>query len=280
MPVYHAGDGRDARPPVAPDPRHVVLSRLDEYGEWLDPHGHPSLVRLLTANGGLGPYELSLSVIRGTRPSDSAYRAHLWWGDPVNRAHLLNALLRRGDRSVVEVEREADLRPGKTYAYLKSFGVAFRARPRRHVMAMDLDGDLHEAEVRGLDPQRPGTATLKLWGYPSECIGRWSVSNGCYRLLAPITEPFGVLTVDAASRVLRVHPADLARSLWRIGVPTNGSVYVAHMERLYPSGWWREDARRALAEHYEDDARRLARLIDAERLDTLGEVTHAALAVG
>lgn len=240
-----------------PPARRLTLADIDQYGEWLNPRQHPDIVSILTSGEGIGGYDMSLSVLRGARPSANAYDAHLWWADPRNRAHLINALVRRGHRSIVEFEREADIRPSKTYSYLKSFRVRFRARPRRHVTAMDVNGDLHEATVLRVDPDHPATATLRLWGYPGEHAGVWSVANAAYRLRAPITAEFGILPVDVAARVLGVHPADLARVLWRIGAPSNGTVYLDHLTRVFPDPRWREDAHRALAQHYEMDSQRL-----------------------
>lgn len=236
-------------------PRRVDLHDIDQYGEWLNPEQHPDIVAILTA--GLGTYDTSLSVLRGARPSANAYEAHLWWANPENRAHLLNALVQRGHRSIVEFEREADIRPSKTYSYLKSFNIRFRARPRRHVTAMDLNGDLHEASVIRVNPERGGEATLKLWGYPGEWTGEWSIANACYRLNETVDAEFGVLPVSVAADVLGVYSADLARILWRIGIASNGTVYLAHLARAFPDQAWREDAHRALERHYEADAQRL-----------------------
>lgn len=243
----------------------VTLSSIDQYGEWLNPTQHPDIVNALTTDGGLGGYDMSISVLRGARPSSDAYTAHLWWADPHNRAHLINALVQRGHRSIVEFEREADIRPSKTYSYLKSFRIRFRARPRRHVTAMDLHGDLHEASVVTVDPHHAATATLKLWGYPGEYTGTWSVANAAYRLHEPVTGEFGVLPVNVAAAVLGINPADLARVLWRIGIPSNGTVYLEHLTRIWPDPTWREDAHRALANHYDVDAQRLLDTLDDPR---------------
>jgi hypothetical protein len=240
----------------------VSLSSIDQYGEWLNPTQHPDIVDALTRDNGIGSYDMSISVLRGTRPSSDAYTAHVWWADPTNRAHLINALVQRGHRSIVDFERDADIRPSKTYSYLKSFRIRFRARPRRHVTAMDLHGDLHEANVVRVDPDHAATATLKLWGYPGEYTGTWSVANAAYRLHEPVVGEFGVLPVHTAAEVLGIHAPDLARVLWRIGIPSNGTVYLEHLTRIFPDPSWREDAHRALANHYEADAQRLLDTLD------------------
>jgi len=244
-------------------PPAVDLSRIDPYGEWQNAPSHPTIARLLTEP--LGVYADSIAVLRGTRPSDNAHEAHVWWANPENRAHLLNALLRRGDRTLAEVERDADLRPGKVYAYLKSFEISFRARPRKHVLAMDQHGDLHEAHVTRIDAKEPTLANLRLHAYPDVVRGRWSASNACFRLIEPLDQPFGMLPIPIAARVVHVHVVDLAKALARAGCGGTGNVYIAHLARLFPDPWWIEDAHRAYARHLEDDTRQLAHVIDAER---------------
>lgn len=243
-------------------PPAADLTHVDPYGEWQNAPAHPAITRALADTGG---YADSIALLRGTRPSDSAHEAHVWWANPLHRAHLLNALLRRGDRTIAEVERDADLRPGKVYAYLKSFEITFRARPRKHVLAMDEHGDLHEAEVKHVEPDDVTLATLRVVGHPDPVQGRWSPASICFRLLTPLAQPLGALPLPVAARVVHVHTTDLARALHRAGVGGAGHVYLAHLARLFPDPWWHEDAHRAYARQLDEDARNLARVIDAER---------------
>lgn len=147
--------------------------------------------------------------------------AQLFWQLPVSKAHLLNALFRRGSRTITEVEVDPNngmcIPSGKIYAYLKNVGVEFQARPRLSVVVRALDAELYHAKVVREDPQDPRRALLLIDRTPIPLWGRWSVSDWCYRLTEPV--PLAGYTKAAlAARVMGLPPHLAAKVPERSGV--------------------------------------------------------------
>lgn len=210
---------------------------LDAYGEFRNPEQHPQITALL-ASGALGDYHDSQSYIRGERPTAGHHvEASHFWRAPLSRAHLINALLRRGGRSVVEVERDLLLSPGSIYKYFSVWRIMFAARPQRHVGVMDYDGGgelIYEGEVVEHLPQ-PGHARLRVLGFPGRVVGVWSAANHCYRLLESLPQPQGMLPLARAAHYLGVSVDHLRQALRWAGCAQNGQVYLADLVRMCES---------------------------------------------
>lgn len=225
------------------DPAVVLgLADADPFGEWLDPHAHPELARLVALgvprdDGGyepLGGYDASVSLMRSIRPSTAGVDNPDFWSAPLHRAHLLNAVLRRGRRSLGAVGKQLDIAENKVHSYLKRFGIRFVAHPRKHVSVLDWDGLLYNADVVSVDRERRGYARLRVWEFPDLVEGRWSPANQAYRALRPLSRPMGIIPLEEAERLLGVHRRTLSRALTLAGERCNERVYLAHLARLFP----------------------------------------------
>jgi len=162
-----------------------ALERVDPWGEWRNPQEHPEVLEVLV--GLDAPYEASVGYIRALRPREDPHEATRWWASPEARAHLLNAILRRGGRPLVAVERELDLPRWKLHYYLDQFGFRLRMRPRRGVHVIlpageGVDGEVvqHLSEV----PVRAVVETDAGW-FEAE----WSRTSWAFRALRPVPPP-------------------------------------------------------------------------------------------
>ena len=187
------------------------LKELDVFGEWKNPQALPEVMRELRIMQleGVG-VEASVGFIRANRPNRNegicaARRAQLFWGEPLSKAHLLNALFRRGLRTITELEVDPHnglgIPNGKVYAYLKNAKREFRARPRKRVVVRTLDGEVCQARVIEEDLQDHSRALLKVDRVFIPVWGRWSVSDWCYKLLEPLALA-GYTNIGVAGRVM------------------------------------------------------------------------------
>lgn len=197
-----------------------AMERIDPWGEWRNPQEHPEVLWAVVREA--CPYEAAVGYVRALRPREDPVEAARWWASPEARAHLLLAILGRGDRPLLQVERELDLPRWKLHHYLDQFGLRIRLRPRRGVQVIlpsggTVDGTLQELleEV----PVRAVVETEEGWWE-----ARWSRSSWAFRALSPAAPPkpgFGRLLqrepalalVDPAVLGLYLGPEGYAR-LW------------------------------------------------------------------
>ncbi len=210
------------------------LTELDPFGEWLNPQRFPDLMRELRVFQveGVG-FDDSVGYVRSLRPTPPVFveggdrrawkkacdavprEAQLFWENPVSKAHLLNALLRRDSRAITELETDPNnglcVPPGKIYAYLKNAGIDFLARPRQGVVVHALNGELFHAKILEEDPADARHALLKIDRVPLPQWGFWSAADWCYRLLAPVGFS-GFAKTEHAARLMGL-PTHLARKV-------------------------------------------------------------------
>jgi len=162
-----------------------VLDEIDLWGEWRNAGQFPDVVEALAA---MRPsYAESAGYFRALRP-DNPHEAALWWSSPETLAHFLNALLKREDRTIMQVEADLALPRWKIHHYLRDFGIAFRARPRHRAPAIFPDG--LEDVVRILEARPQGR---QIWARVRDeerrvWEGTWSRSSWAFRLRAPVVD--------------------------------------------------------------------------------------------
>lgn len=229
-----------------PTPR-IRYSDLDAFGEWENARSYPEEVALLESN--LGSYHDSCSRIRAKRP-DTSREGQVFWDDPLNRAHLMNALLRRENRPITRVEADLGLPEGKFYVYKEKWGLRFTPRPSKQVTVRDPRGNLYEADI---EEHLPGTrALLRVQGYPDLVRGVWSPANRAYNLYEPLDEPVGTLGTTRAAAVAGLHPVTLAQALASLGVRSNGKVYLCYLARLVDPARWLDGAYAAMIDELDE----------------------------
>jgi hypothetical protein len=151
-----------ALPPLraAPPPRLYRLQSKDPFGEWVNPHDTPEILAEIESLP--NDFDASAAFIRALRPRESG-PALQFWITPIARAHFLNAMLLRGERTIVEVNQALDLSDEKGYAYLPRWNVEFRKR-RRDVRLQDGAGLTYAATVECWDFET-ATAQVVVEGY-------------------------------------------------------------------------------------------------------------------
>ncbi len=200
------------------------LTELDPFGEWSNPQQFPEIMReLRVLQLERVSFSDSVGYVRSLRPVPPVFvegddliawkkacdkiprDAQLFWETPISKAHLLNALFRRGSRTVTEVEIDQNngmcIPSGKIYAYLHNAGIEFQARPRVGVMVRSFDGELFRAKVLEEDPEDPRRALLQVERVPIAQWGCWSVADWAYRLSQPVALS-GYAKTSVAARVM------------------------------------------------------------------------------
>ncbi len=216
------------------------LSELDPFGEWQNPQHFPEIMReLRVMQLERVSFSDSVGYVRSLRPVPPVFvegedraawkkacdkvprDAQLFWETPLSKAHLLNALFRRGSRTVTEIEIDQNngmtIPSGKIYAYLKNKGIEFQARPRVGVNIRALDGEVYRAKVLEEDPQDPRRALLQVERVPTPQWGLWSISDWAYKLLEPVALS-GYAKAVVAGRLMGLPPHLAARVASRSGV--------------------------------------------------------------
>lgn len=216
------------------------LTELDPFGEWQNPQEFPEIMRELRVLQLEGvSFSDSVGYVRSLRPVPPVFvegadrvvwkkacdaiprEAQLFWESPLSKAHLLNALFRRGSRTVTETEIDPNngmcIPSGKIYAYLKNKGIDFQARPRVGVNVRAVDGDVYRARILEEDPQDPRKALLQIDRVPIPQWGHWSASDWAYRLSKPVALS-GYAKTSAAGRLMGLPPHLAARVASRSGV--------------------------------------------------------------
>lgn len=128
---------------AAPPPRLYPVRSKDPFGEWVNPHDTPNILAEIEILP--NDFHASAAFIRALRPRESGPALQFWMA-PIARAHFLNAMLLRGERTIVEVNQVLDLSDEKAYAYLPRWRIEFRKR-RRDVRLQDGAGLTYTATV-------------------------------------------------------------------------------------------------------------------------------------
>ncbi len=208
------------------------------YGEWRNADEHPGLLEFLSRRN--PRYEESIAYLR-TRDRSNNKRANEWWGRTEARAHLINAVLKRGQRRVEQVEREALLPKGKLYYYLKSFELSFRMRPDGRTFVIFYDGTLHEAFLIEEYSGQRALLEIRHHDHVEQHYGRWSPSSWAYRLYhrkgrAPRTVP-----IHQAARHCRVSTRGMRAIMYRIGYRKHQTVPLHIVEQISGRPWGLSD---------------------------------------
>jgi len=256
MTTYHRRFGHsnvalsELLPVIAPKPKPRTvpypLEGRDAHGEWLNAE-HPSVAHLRRALEELPPnYDASVGYLRA-RPRQSSPAQQFWDAD-VSRAHLLNAVLGRGERSVVQVHRDCDLIDDKIYTYLPRWGCHFN-KVNRMVMMRDSLGAVHNMHM--VEAHADGTATLRLEGYTLTVRARFVRHTASYHLDGPLHVDHATLISDKVAGLLaNLTPATLCRVLPPDTHSDTGKpLYtLARLETVLPRQLWRMTLEAALKE--------------------------------
>lgn len=167
------------------EPLEALEQKIDPWGEWRNPHEHPGVLEALVL--GNWPYERSVGYIRALRPREDPHEATRWWESTESRAHLLNAILRRGSRPLIWVEQDLDLARWKLHYYLDQFGLVIRIKPRRMAHVILPEGDTAEGRIIQIFSEAPVEALLETEG--AWWRGRWSRSSWAFRATEPVPPP-------------------------------------------------------------------------------------------
>lgn len=223
-------------PAAPPRPERIPLERKDPFGELVNAHKAEEL-RAVVRELELLPddYDASCAFVRVHRPRESGPALHFWHA-PVARAHVLNAVLNRDDRTLVRVQEDLDIGADKLYNYLPNWGVVFRQRAR-NVDLIDGTGRPRPARVLAFD-RASGTAELKPDGTSLTVTARYDRQLGAYRtreLLDRELVPYGVLALMAGvtERTLRAFVPVAERR------PRGNLVDLAAFEAACPPETWR-----------------------------------------
>lgn len=200
---------------------------LDPWGEWRNPGLNPDVEEFLVAHR--PTYAQSVGFIRAERPRENNHEATAWWGTTPARAHLINALLRRGSRTVEAVERELGIPSSKIYYYLREFRMAFQPRPGSSVVIIGYKGELYEGWV--LKDYGNGRARLVVPEQGAVVEGEWSRTNQAFRLSQPLPR---TVPLRAAAESMGVKDSTLRKALKALGVPVYQRAPVPLLERMLP----------------------------------------------
>lgn len=212
----------------------MELKTLDPYGEWLNPEEHPTLVAALLDVAETGSYEESVGVIRALRPK-AANEAVVFWESPVNRAHFMHAVLRRGSRSKLQVEADLDIPKSKLYYFLHSWGIKLQLSPKVAVTVLTSAGQRLDGEiVESLDL---GRLRVRVEGCKGTFLAQWSPANAACRLLEPLPEVTGTFSLQEAAGMLGYRESFLQQVLRVLKLPTR-KVYAEDLLRIKPRELW------------------------------------------
>lgn len=219
-----------------------VLEHRDPYREWRNPHEHRSVERELATLP--SDYQDSCAYVRGLRPRGDAKLhgdALRFWNAPRSRAHVINALLTRGSRSLVQLQRDTGLPRDKLHQYLMRWGVDYRMR-RRDITLIDPTG--HEASglVTAWHPAS-ASATVLLAGYTTHVRARFDRVNLLYRTqeLLPHSDSEAFLPARAAAALTGISEGRLKQLVQPDHRTRAGLALYApsSLERVFPRENWR-----------------------------------------
>jgi hypothetical protein len=171
------------RPRPAPRAPTFSISLKNRWGEWANAYAHLPLLYAIERLP--NDYDASVAFIRSQRPREAG-PALQFWGSPFARAHFLNGLLLRRDRTLTQVQLDMDVTGEKIYAYLPRWGVEFYLS-RRDIRLQDADGQMYDGviEERNYDT---GVATVLLGGYSLRVQARFSSVTRSMELLEDAAE--------------------------------------------------------------------------------------------
>lgn len=183
-------------------------------------------------------YTGSVAYIRAYRPRESGPALQFWLA-PLARAHLLNALLCRGDRTLAQVQSDLDVQIDKIYTYLPRWGVQYRMA-RREATLIDGAGDTYPARVDTWE-RDTGHAVLRLDGYIHRVRARYDKRAGVYRVADVLGfTPERLIPLDVAASLANWSPAGLRRIL-PAELRSNAAVQLVSLDRfraLCPERFW------------------------------------------
>lgn len=227
---------------VAPYP----LTQKDPFGEWKNPYDwdlHDVLVELEHLPH---DYDASIGYLIAGRPREAA-PGQKFWRAARSKAHFLNALMLRGERSILAVHEEAGLKVYKGYEYFTSWGIRW-GEPDTHVLLVDGNGTRHQARAREFD-RATGTATLRLEGYALQVRARFDVRDRVYRVRHALhLDTETLLPYEAAAHLANLLPDTLARVLPPdvTSDRRRGLVRLSSLERVLPKALWNATLEEAL----------------------------------
>lgn len=227
--------------PIARQRPLLTLAEKDPFGEWRNAEDEAHAATLAALLRLPNDYEASVAFIRAHRP-EQAPDALRFWRAPLTRAHLLNALLCRGGRTVAQLHRDMRLKEGnhaRLHEYLRRWGVEW-SRPERAAQLVDGSGAAYDVRVVHADPAT-GAVRVRLTAYTLTVDARYDARARVYRtpetldlaslLPLPVAAALAGLTPGTAravlpitthsapARVPLVRPEDLARTVpeqhWR-----------------------------------------------------------------
>lgn len=201
------------RPTPRPAPRPVPypLEEKDTLREWVNAYA-PEHLAVRTALQELpNDYYASCGYLRAHRPREAG-PALTFWSAPLSKAHAINALLCREERTIIQVHTDCDLGRDKLYDYASNWGVVFsRIEGDATCTVQDAAGLTQGGRIITINRQtRKGTA--KLDGYDLTVPVRYDPrSRLCFTSTLPTPET--LLTYPVAALVLGLLPDTLRRVL-------------------------------------------------------------------
>ena len=183
------------------------LAHKDPFGEWRNYWQHAEVARVLSTLD--HDYFSSVGWVRANRPEGSGEGLR-FWNAAYARAHLLNALFLRGNRTLAEVQADVKIPRDKLYQYFTRWDMDFSPR-RRRVLVQDESLTLVAGDVTRFY-NTLGTAQIRLDGYAQIVEGRYDRISHVYRTTTPLpqSDPL-LLPLTAAARLLNLRPPTLRR---------------------------------------------------------------------
>lgn len=224
-----------------------TLEERDPWGEWENPYSDDCLPILRALETLPADYMQSATFIRAYRPRGEASEALKWWKSPTPRAHLINALLLRGERSIRDVQEDLDIMIDKVYTYFPRWGVRYHMA-RADATLIDASGHRYEAEVESRD-NSTRTGKLKVIGYQNRITARFDRMGGVWRTdthlptLAHthVTVPVAALLLDWTEKgVKSVFTGDARTS------SNSPLIRLEHIRKITPEQEWKVTLQEAL----------------------------------
>lgn len=236
------------RPPPRPVP--YPLEGKDTLREWVDAHDVDHLPILSALQRLPNDYYASCGYLRAHRPR-TAGPALTFWSAPLSKAHAINALLCRGERSIVQVHADCDLGRDKLYDYAANWGIHFsRIEGDASCTVQDPDGRTAGGRiVRICRASREGYARID--GYTLVVPIRYDPrSRLCYTTQTLNLGADSLLSYPVASRMLSLTPDTLRRVLPPDTFTAAGDplLWLTSLDKLLSRDRWYMPVTRALRE--------------------------------
>lgn len=169
IPVPRAGQTEQDRYP---------LEEKDPYAEWSNPHTEKNtpITRVLETLP--DDYLMSAGWIRANRPRESLAGME-FWSVPVSKAHIMNALLLRGDRHIKTVEQDLDIPTDKIYSYLPRWKIEFNMISRAGTL-IDANTTPYDVTVQEWR-RKTASAIVQINGYMLVLEARFDTQTRVWR---------------------------------------------------------------------------------------------------